>query len=629
MNAGQMIVQIPLGTMLASVVAEPSVPASAVVGEQDAGAFAGILNEQLTQKPVVAEIATDTTQPHFSDVRELKMSSVIEEAGVWGTEQAMAAPAASLLVALGVPQQAQPAASNSGGGKTEELIGELQQTEVKIPQKVEMDIVGAQAVLASREDGRMPTREPNSGSQNSTRSSIGPDIPQDQMFQTNVPPHLEQAQSAKLSDAVTVAMQDQFPRNMEAGRGIAPAVLMPQMENTTASELKSVSAAESKPAPPVSVIQHKQEPLIKVNAAEVTAIQEQPQNVESREAVSQKVLGPQMNGRMPVMEQTSLIQGQFASQSGAATKHAAETVPSVQKSVAGEQDDTVLQQRVSKLEIQLEPAVVAAKPASSNPAEFRFARSAAVDVALGNGQGNSPHIMEKTGSDSVRVKELQPAVSQQPEMIEVASSEIRSVFGDQKFAGLMQQGSENQQPVVQPVTAGQHPVSAGTSASAPLQAVAEEPSRLILHENIAGQVRERISTHEIKAGGDQIVFRLSPENLGEIKVHLRLEDQRLRVEIVAENRVAREGLIQHMDSLKESLSRHNISIDKFTVTSGESQANGQGGNSAQNEWRELARNRQSQQWMTSGGYRIPSDEPVPLRQAYLGGREHSMLDVHF
>jgi len=622
MNAGQMIVQIPLGTMLASVVAEPSVPVSALVGEQDAGAFAGILDEQFTLKPVAAEIATDTTQQRFSDVRELKMSSVIEEAGVWGNEQAMADPAASLLAALGVPQQAQPAASSSGGGKSEELIGELQQTEAKIPQKVEMDIVDAQTVLAFREDGRMPTREPNSGYQNSTQSSIRTGIPQEQMLQTNVAPHLEQAQSAKLTDAVTVAMQDQFPQNVESSRGIAPVVLMTPMENTTASELK--------PAPPVSGIQHKQEQLIKVTAAEVTAIQEQmPQNVGSREAVSQKVLEPQMNGRMPVMEQNSLIQGQFASQSGAATEHAAETVSSVQKSVAGEQDDTVLQQRVSKLEIQLEPAVVAAKPASSNPAEFRFARSAAVDVALGNGQGSSPRIMEKTGSDSVRAGELQPAVSQQPEMIEVASSENHSIFRGQKFAGLMQQGSENQQPVVQPVTAGQHPVAAGTIASAPLQAVAEEPSRLILHENIAGQVRERISTHEIKAGSDQIVFRLSPENLGEIKVHLRLEDQRLRVEIVAENRVAREGLIQHMDSLKESLSRHNIGVDKFTVTSGESQANGQGGSGAQNEWRELARNRQSQQWMTSGGYRIPSEEPVPLRQAYLGGREHSMLDVHF
>lgn len=628
MNAGQMIVQIPLGAMLVSVTTEPSPAVSALVGEQDAGAFAGILSEQFTQKPVAAEIAADTEQQFFRDVPELEMSHVIEEADVWADAQAVADPAVSLLVALGAPQQAEPVA-NRGGAKPEELIRELQQTDKNIPQKVEMNIVDAQVVLAFREDGRMPTEEPSSISLSSTQSSVGTDIPQEHMLQTNVVPHLEQAQSSKLSDAVTVAMQDQLPRAVESSRGIVPVVLMPQMENTTASELKSVPASELKPAPSVSDIQHKQEPLIKVTAAEVTAIQKQmPQNVESRETVSQKIPEPQMNGRMPVMGQSSLLQGQFASQGSAATEHAAETVPSAHKTVATERDDTVVQQRVSKLEMQLEPAVAAAKSASSNPAEFRFARSAAVDVALGNGQGNSPHITEKTGSDSVRVKELQPAVFQQPEMVEVASSETHSVPGGQKFVGFMQQGPDTPQPV-QHVTAGQHPISAGTAASVPLQAVAEEPSRLILHENIAGQVRERISTHEIKTGSDQIVFRLSPENLGEIKVHLRLEDQRLRVEIVAENRVAREGLIQHMDSLKESLSRHNISIDKFTVTSGESQANGQGGSSAQNEWRELARNRQSQQWMTSGGYRIPSDEPVPLRQAYLGGREHSMLDVHF
>ena len=603
MNAGQMIVQIPLGAMLASVIAEPSPAVSALVGEQDAGAFAGILSEQFTQKPIAAEIAADTAQQFFLDLPELEMSHVIEEADTWANAQAVADPAVSLLAVLSAPQQAQPV-ENRGGAKPEELIGELQQTEANIPQKVEMNIVDAQAVLAFQEDGRMPT-QPNSLSQSSAQGSIGTDIPQEHILQINVSSHLEQARPERLADAVTVAMQDQFPRDVESNRGIAPAALEP-------------------------VIQHKQEQLIKVTAGEVTAIQEQmPQNVESREAVSQKILEPQMNGRMPVMENILLFQGQVTSMRVAATENVAEAVPSVQKSVAGERDDTVLQQRVSKLEIQVEPAVVAAKPVSSNPAEFRFARSAAVDMALGNGQGSSPHTTEKAGSDSVSVRELQPAVSQQPEMVEVAASEIHSVFGDQKSAGFIQQGSDTPQSAVQHVTAGQHPVAAGTAASAPLQAVAEEPSRLILHENIAGQVRERISTHEIKAGSDQIVFRLSPENLGEIKVHLRLEDQRLRVEIVAENRVAREGLIQHMDSLKESLSRHNISMDKFTVTSGESQANGQGGSGAQNEWRELARNRQSQQWMTSGGYRIPTDEPVPLRQGYLGGREHSMLDVHF
>ena len=146
-------------------------------------------------------------------------------------------------------------------------------------------------------------------------------------------------------------------------------------------------------------------------------------------------------------------------------------------------------------------------------------------------------------------------------------------------------------------------------------------------EQVVRQVSEHLANHEIKTGSEQIVLRLSPENLGELKVNLRMENQRLTVEIVTDNRIVRDALLQHSDTLKDSLAKQNIKMDSFDVSTGGNN-NGFGGR-GQNDWRELARNRQPQQWLASGGYRIPSDVVTPGQQAYLIGTEHLMLDLHF
>lgn len=145
-------------------------------------------------------------------------------------------------------------------------------------------------------------------------------------------------------------------------------------------------------------------------------------------------------------------------------------------------------------------------------------------------------------------------------------------------------------------------------------------------EQVVQQVRDRLVNHDTKPGSEQIVLRLSPEHLGELKVNLNLEGQRLKVEIVAENKMVRDSLMQHTDALKESLSRQNIKMESFDVTTG---GNGStDGGRGQGSWRELAQQRQQNTWMPEGGYRL-AKEATPVMAAYQVKSEHTMVDLHF
>lgn len=165
------------------------------------------------------------------------------------------------------------------------------------------------------------------------------------------------------------------------------------------------------------------------------------------------------------------------------------------------------------------------------------------------------------------------------------------------------------------------------TASTASGAAQNDTSRLSLPpEQVVQQVRDRLVNHETKPGSEQIVLRLSPEHLGELKVNLNLEGQRLKVEIVAENRMVRDSLMQHIDALKESLSRQNIKMDSFEVTTGGFGASD--GSRGQGSWRELAQQRQQNAWMPDGGYRLAA-QTAPVLAAYQMKSEHTMVDLHF
>jgi len=174
-----------------------------------------------------------------------------------------------------------------------------------------------------------------------------------------------------------------------------------------------------------------------------------------------------------------------------------------------------------------------------------------------------------------------------------------------------------------------HQVKTGdpvTASSAPTAVPNSAAQTATVPEQVVHQVRERFVTHETKPGSEQIVLRLNPEHLGELKVNLNLEGQRLKVEIVAENRMVRDSLMQHTEALKESLSRQNITMDSFEVTTGGNGSAESGRN--QGAWRELAQQRQHNTWMPDGGYRL-AQQVSPALAAYQAKSEHTMVDLHF
>jgi flagellar hook-length control protein FliK len=162
----------------------------------------------------------------------------------------------------------------------------------------------------------------------------------------------------------------------------------------------------------------------------------------------------------------------------------------------------------------------------------------------------------------------------------------------------------------------------GTSAIA-----GSDPLRTVQAEQIVSQVKDHLAGRDIKSGVEQVVIRLSPENLGELKMSLRMENQCLKVEIVAETSMVRDALMKHSDTLKESLARQNISMESFDVSTGSNRFGS--ASQGQGDWRELARQRQSNVWTSAGGYRLDTVPEVPLRPLYQASATHSMVDMHF
>jgi flagellar hook-length control protein FliK len=146
-------------------------------------------------------------------------------------------------------------------------------------------------------------------------------------------------------------------------------------------------------------------------------------------------------------------------------------------------------------------------------------------------------------------------------------------------------------------------------------------------DHVIQQVKEHLTTRDYKTGTEQVCIRLTPEHMGELKLNLRMENQQLKVEIVADNSMVRDTLLKHSDSLRETLATQNIKLGSFDVTTGGGNSNSPGHD--RNDWRELARQRQQNSWMASGGYRMPEPQ-VPVAVAnYQGRSKNSMVDLHF
>jgi flagellar hook-length control protein FliK len=171
-----------------------------------------------------------------------------------------------------------------------------------------------------------------------------------------------------------------------------------------------------------------------------------------------------------------------------------------------------------------------------------------------------------------------------------------------------------------PMHMGQPVVVATDAATA--EVVKNAPQELI-----GRQVTDRLASHEIKQGNDQISLKLSPENLGNLQLNMRMDDNRLKLEIVAETRGVRDALLQQADELKETLARQNIKVDSFNVTTGN---NGNQSQQQSADWRQMApEQRQYQPQYASSRTSGTAAEGFGTSMQYFAPQYQSTLDVRF
>ncbi|ACM18869.1 flagellar hook-length control protein FliK [Geotalea daltonii FRC-32] len=140
-------------------------------------------------------------------------------------------------------------------------------------------------------------------------------------------------------------------------------------------------------------------------------------------------------------------------------------------------------------------------------------------------------------------------------------------------------------------------------------------------ESIVSQVKESLTLHNPKEGR-QITLTLNPAELGELKINVSMEGQRLKVEVVAENAMVRDVLMANIDTLKESLSKQNVTMERFNVSTGGNYGFSQ--QSGGEKW--VPQNRSYNSYAAMGGTFADGEEK---RVSYLTGTGQGLVDVRF
>lgn len=253
-------------------------------------------------------------------------------------------------------------------------------------------------------------------------------------------------------------------------------------------------------------------------------------------------------------------------------------------------------------------------------------------------KGNAPNVAQVRFAQPAEqaTATVQPEQHRQQEQGQLGQQQARLAGGNPQGQHIVEQPEE--------ATLFQLQTTAGAETEAPnghsmgvmiqrtaggqLEVQAAEPAKVAAEAQLMRQVTDRLATHDLKQGADRISLRLSPEHLGNLQLNLRMEDQQVRVEIVAEHRAVREALLQQVDQLKEVLSRQNIKMESFDVTTAN---NGGLTQQQQGDWRQAASERRplyAQQYGAgrNAGSGIGGTETAVQ---YFAPQYQSTLDVRF
>ncbi len=107
-------------------------------------------------------------------------------------------------------------------------------------------------------------------------------------------------------------------------------------------------------------------------------------------------------------------------------------------------------------------------------------------------------------------------------------------------------------------------IDSGASETGRIPSALQE--KVELGERVVSQVVAGLDLHRPQGDGE-ITIRLHPEELGELRINLRLENSQLSVEITAEKGVVRSALMENLDHLKEALGRQQLMVESFSVSS--------------------------------------------------------------
>lgn len=483
--------------------------------------------------------------------------------------------------------------------------------ELRLPQEVVLDAAGAQLAQTLQISGRTPEPE-----QTVVKQSMAA------VLQPVVETSKQVSKESSHSQLVVTASNVEAPvvkPSMEAKAGISAATEAPvaPIPSKVTAVVKEMFASANE----VETVGKKQ------NSHELFSVKPavHVQQVQSTPGPDQhKSSNPAPWSALDDLSPSSTVQANTTQQKAPATTSAAQVI--MQQIPVVQIMDAYSQPVATKTAPLAENLAVTASAADVQPVIKHAVETGTVPSQVAAKVDESPTSKERTvhvttpftsrditAGDEV----LLSAAVKEPSSVthEDGAAKENSLF-DLKMTGHLQN-----------VTAHQ---ATNTAVSATSGSIQEQTQLPAVGEHVVKQLGERIAAHEIKSGSDQIVLRLTPENLGELKVNLKMENQRLTVEIVTESKTVTDALRQNSDSLRETLAKQNIKMDSFDVSTGSNGQDNLAGRNGRNlgEWQETARNRQANQWQ-QGGYSIPVVASADNATAYSAApHRHGLVDVH-